>query len=308
MSRVASVDCGTNSLRLLIADVDGSALADVERELRIVRLGEGVDATGRLSTAAIARTRTVLVDYAERIARHRAEVVRMVATSATRDAANREDFTAMVEAVLGVTPEVISGAEEAALSFQGAVHGLPAVSGRVIVADVGGGSTELVAGPADGSEPLRACSIDVGCVRMTERHLRDDPPTAAQIADTVRDVQAALQRAAHDVPLTEPATLIGVAGTVTTVAALAAGLDRYEPRRIHGLTVSADSVRAVTASLLGMTRAERAALPVMHEGRVDVIGGGALILRTLMEVTGSDAVVASEHDILDGMALRLAAG
>jgi exopolyphosphatase / guanosine-5'-triphosphate,3'-diphosphate pyrophosphatase len=307
LSRVAAIDCGTNSIRLLVADVEGSALVDVERELRIVRLGEGVDATGRLSASAIARTRTALVDYAERIARHGAEGVRMVATSATRDAANRDEFAAMVHAVLGATPEVIGGDEEAALSFEGAVHGLPGVRGRVLVADIGGGSTELVAGAADGSQPLLACSVDVGCVRMTERHLRDDPPTAEQIAETERDVRAAMVRAARDVPLTEPATLIGVAGTVTTVAALAAGLDRYDPRRIHGLTVSAGAVRAVTASLLGMTRAERAVLPVMHEGRVDVIGAGALILLTLMQTTGSDAVVASEHDILDGLALRLAA-
>lgn len=307
LTRVAAVDCGTNSIRLLVADVVGAELVDVARELRIVRLGEGVDRTGRLAPAAIARTRTALADYAGVIDRTNTRAVRMVATSATRDAGNREDFTSMVRSVLGVPPEVISGAEEAELSFDGAVHGLPGASGRMLVADIGGGSTELVAGPADRSTPLEVHSMNVGCVRLTERHLRDDPPTADQVAATIHDVRAALDRAERDVALTEPATLVGVAGTVTTVVALAAGLPSYEPRRIHGAQVTAAAVTAVTESLLAMTHDERATLPVMHPGRVDVIGAGALILRTLMDVTGAATVVASEHDILDGIALRLGA-
>jgi len=305
-TRVAAVDCGTNSIRLLIADVNGDELVDVHRELRIVRLGQGVDGSGRLAPEAIARTETALQDYADLVRHHHAAAVRMVATSATRDAANRNEFAAMVTDVLGVPPEVISGEEEAALSFMGAVHSLPDVKGRVVVADIGGGSTELIAGPADESAPLQVHSMDVGCVRMTERHLRADPPGADQIAATVRDVRHALDRAALDVSLDEPAALIGVAGSVTTVAALAMELDCYDPGRIHGAAIPADAVAAVTTMLLAMTHDERATLPVMHTGRIDVIGGGALILRTVMETTGASEVVASEHDLLDGIVLRLA--
>ena len=307
LTRVAAVDCGTNSIRLLIADVNRDELIDVHRELRIVRLGQGVDASGRLAPEAIARTETALEDYADLVRHHGADAVRMVATSATRDAANRDEFVGMVTKVLGVPPEVISGEDEAALSFVGAVHSLPHLTGRVVVADIGGGSTELIAGPADRFAPLQVHSMDVGCVRMTERHLRADPPSADQIAATVRDIRDALDHAAEDVPLNEPAALIGVAGTVTTVAALAMGLDCYDPGRIHGATVTAPAVDAVTTMLLAMTHDERAALPVMHTGRIDVIGGGALILHTLMTAMGVSKVVASEHDILDGMALRLAA-
>jgi exopolyphosphatase / guanosine-5'-triphosphate,3'-diphosphate pyrophosphatase len=306
LTRVAAVDCGTNSIRLLIADVDGGQLADVHRELRIVRLGQGVDGSGRLAAEAIARTRDALADYADLVQRHGASMVRMVATSATRDAVNRDEFVAMVTSVLGVAPEVITARDEAVLSFAGAVFSLPHLTGPVLVADIGGGSTELIAGATDRSAPLQVHSMDVGCVRMTERHLRDDPPTAEQIAATVHDVRAALDRAAADVALGDPAALVGVAGTVTTIAALAMGLDRYDPGRIHGAVVAAAAVDAVTAMLLGLTHEERATLPVMHAGRVDVIGGGALVLRTLMEATGAPAVVASEHDILDGIALGLA--
>jgi exopolyphosphatase / guanosine-5'-triphosphate,3'-diphosphate pyrophosphatase len=311
--RVAALDCGTNSLRLLIADTsadpDGAGLCDVVRDMRIVRLGEGVDRTGRLSAAAIERTRVVLADYTATIAEKGAERVRMVATSATRDAANRADFVAMVRATLGADPEVISGSEEAALSFAGAVGTLPAVSGGVLVADIGGGSTELVLGEIEAGRPtaaeLRSYSMDVGCVRMTERHLHDDPPTVEQVAATVADLRTAIQRAGQDVPLRTGATLVGVAGTVNTLAALVHKLPEYDPTAIHGSVMTAAQVHAITERLLAMTHAERAALPVMHPGRVDVIGGGALVLRTLVELTGADAVIASEHDILDGIALGL---
>jgi exopolyphosphatase/guanosine-5'-triphosphate,3'-diphosphate pyrophosphatase len=302
MTRVAGIDCGTNSIRLLIADVARSGLTDVVREMRIVRLGQGVDRTGRLAPEALERTRVALADYAATIRRHEAERVRMVATSATRDADNREEFTAMVRAELGVDPEVISGQQEAALTFAGAASALAAVTDPLLVVDIGGGSTELVRG-ADGT--LRAHSMDVGCVRMTERHLRDDPPTAEQIAATVDDVRAATDHARVDVPLDGPLTFVGVAGTVTTVAAIALGLERYDPEVIHGSTITGAQIKDVTERLLRMTHTERAALPVMHPGRVDVIGGGALVLRTLVEETGVDAVVASEHDILDGIALSL---
>jgi exopolyphosphatase / guanosine-5'-triphosphate,3'-diphosphate pyrophosphatase len=305
MTRVAAIDCGTNSIRLLIADLDGSALTDVVREMRVVRLGQGVDRTGRIAPEALERTRIALADYAATIREHKAARVRMVATSATRDAANRADFVTMVRAELGVDPEVITGGQEAALSFAGAVNGLPGVIGPLLVADIGGGSTELVLGSPDGEGGLRSRSMDVGCVRMTERHLHDDPPTPAQIAATVADLRAAITSARRDVPLHEAATFVGVAGTVTTIAAIALGLDHYDAAAIHGSTISAGQVHEVTDRLLRMTHADRAALPVMHPGRVDVIGGGALVLRTLVEEIGVDAVIASEHDILDGIALSL---
>ena len=300
--RVAGIDCGTNSIRLLIADVDRTGLTDVVREMRIVRLGQGVDRTGRLAPEALERTRGALVDYAATIREHAAERVRMVATSATRDAANREEFTEMVRAELGVDPEVITGQQEAALTFSGAASALAEPAGPLLVVDIGGGSTELVRG-VDGT--IRAHSMDVGCVRMTERHLRDDPPSADQIAATIADVRAAIADARRDVPLDGDITFVGVAGTVTTVAAIALGLDRYDPDVIHGSKISAEQIAEVTERLLHMTHAERAALPVMHPGRVDIIGGGALVLRTLVEQTGVAEVVASEHDILDGIALSL---
>jgi exopolyphosphatase/guanosine-5'-triphosphate,3'-diphosphate pyrophosphatase len=300
--RVAAIDCGTNSIRLLIAEpgADGD-LVDVARQMRIVRLGQDVDRTGRLAPEAIARTRDALVDYTELIDKHGASAARMVATSATRDAANRDEFTTMVRAVLGAEPEVITGAEEAALSFAGAVAGLPGAASPVLVADIGGGSTELVSGNSE----LASHSMDIGCVRMTERHLRADPPSAAQIAATVADVRAAIEVAARDVPLAQAATFVGVAGTVTTLAAIVHGLASYDPAVIHGSTMTAAEVADVTARLLAMTHEQRAALPVMHPGRVDVIGGGALILRELVAAAGVSSVVASEHDILDGIALDL---
>jgi exopolyphosphatase/guanosine-5'-triphosphate,3'-diphosphate pyrophosphatase len=299
---VAGIDCGTNSIRLLIADVDRAGLTDVVREMKVVRLGQDVDRTGRLAPEALERTRVALAEYAAQIREHGAERVRMVATSATRDAANRDEFFAMVRAELGVDPEVITGHQEAALTFAGAVSVLPSGELPMLVADIGGGSTELVRGA--GGE-LAAHSMDVGCVRMTERHLRDDPPTAAQVEATVADVRAAVDAARADVSLDGPLRFVGVAGTVTTIAAIALELDHYDPVAIHGATISAAQIAEVTRRLLQMTHEQRAALPVMHPGRVDVIGGGALVLRTLVEDTGVDDVVASEHDILDGIALSL---
>jgi exopolyphosphatase/guanosine-5'-triphosphate,3'-diphosphate pyrophosphatase len=301
--RVASVDCGTNSIRLLVADVADGKLVDIVRDMRIVRLGQGVDRTGRLAPEALERTRVALAEYAATIRACDVQRVRMVATSATRDAANRADFVEMVQAELGTEPEVISGEEEAALSFAGAASVLPQPSGPLLVADIGGGSTELVRG-APGT-PLQAFSMNVGCVRMTERHLHDDPPMLEQVAATVADLRAAIDEARAHVRLDPGVTFVGVAGTVTTIAAIALGLDAYDPARIHGAHITAGQVDEVTERLLRMTHAERAALPVMHPGRVDVIGGGALVLRTLVQEIGVDAVLASEHDILDGIALSL---
>jgi exopolyphosphatase / guanosine-5'-triphosphate,3'-diphosphate pyrophosphatase len=305
MTRVAAIDCGTNSVRLLIADLpsDNGALADVTREMKIVRLGQGVDRTGRLAPDAIERTRVALAEYAAQIHGLDVDRVRMVATSATRDAANAGDFHDMVVATLGVEPEVVTGNEEARLSFTGAVRGLPADTPRpVLVVDIGGGSTEFVLG--DGTVEA-AVSVDIGCVRMTERHLRDDPPTAEQIAAARADIEAAVARALATVPGQRARTVVGLAGSVTTVTALAMGLESYQPERIHHSRVSRAAVDAVTDRLLGMTHAQRLELPVMHPGRADVIGAGALILAVILNGLGADSVVASEHDILDGIAWSL---
>ena len=307
--RVAAVDCGTNSLRLLLADVDPgrAGLTDVVRRMEIVRLGQGVDQTGRLAPEALARAMTVLRDYADVIARSGAQAVRMVATSATRDADNAAEFVRLVKEVLGVAPEVLTGDEEAVLSFTGATAELAAGPdpGPFLVADIGGGSTEFVLGEV-GRLPAHSISVNVGCVRMTERHLHGDPPSEAEVAAAVADIDAALEVAAAAVPVREARTLVGLAGSVTTVGAIAMELPAYDATRIHHARVAAADVHAVTRGLLAQTRAERAAIGVMHPGRVDVIGGGALILDRLMRRFGFAEVLVSEHDILDGMAWSLA--
>ncbi len=308
--RVAAIDCGTNSIRLLVADHDSATgtLTDVLRRMEIVRLGQGVDRTGRLAPEAVERTRVALVDYAQRCRELGVQRVRMVATSATRDAANREDFRAMVLRTLGAEPEVISGREEAQLSFTGAVRGLSEVDGAVppyLVVDIGGGSTELVLGV---DSVTAAHSMDVGCVRLTERHLRDDPPTPGQVAAAERDVRDALQRARADVPLEQAGTVVGLAGSVTTVAGIAMQVPSYDPDRIHHSRIPAADIRAVAERLLRSTHEQRAAIPVMHPGRVDVIGAGALILRVLVDEIGTADVVVSEHDILDGIAWSIVTG
>jgi exopolyphosphatase / guanosine-5'-triphosphate,3'-diphosphate pyrophosphatase len=302
--RVAAVDCGTNSLRLLLADVDPdrAELTDVARRMEIVRLGQGVDQTGLLAPEALDRTMAVLRDYADIIARSGAQAVRMVATSATRDAGNAAEFVRLVKEVLGVAPEVLTGEEEARLSFDGATAELAArPGGPYLVADIGGGSTEFVLGA------VHAVSVDIGCVRMTERHLHGDPPTRAEVAAAAADIDAALDTVAAAVPVRQARTLIGLAGSVTTVAGIAMGLPSYDAARIHHARVSAADVHDVTASLLAQARAARAAIGVMHPGRVDVIGGGALVLDRIMRRFGFAEVLVSEHDILDGIAWSLAA-
>jgi exopolyphosphatase / guanosine-5'-triphosphate,3'-diphosphate pyrophosphatase len=296
--RVAAIDCGTNSVRLLITD-NG---VDVHRETRIVRLGQDVDRTGSLAPDAIERTRVALADYAAVIAAQDVARTRMVATSATRDASNRRDFVAMVRATLGVEPEVVTGLAEAELSYRGSVGTLPGVQDPVLLIDLGGGSTELILGGAH----LRAHSMDVGSVRMTERHLHDDPPTRQQIDAAVADVRAALDRARADVPLDTGATVVGVAGTITTLAAMALGLDRYNSDAIHGSRVATARIAEITDALAHMDHAARAGVGVIHPGRIDVITGGAIVLRTVLEDIGADAVIACEHDILDGIALSIA--
>jgi exopolyphosphatase/guanosine-5'-triphosphate,3'-diphosphate pyrophosphatase len=306
MTRVAAVYCGTNSIRLLVADVDPAAgtLAEVDRRMEIVRLGEGVDRTGALSPAALARTFTACDAYAEVIRSTGAERVRFVATSASRDVDNRDEFAAGVRDRLGVDPEVVTGDVEARLSFAGATREL--LSGPdprpFLVTDIGGGSTELVLGDTD---VTAARSVDVGCVRMTERHLHDDPPTGKQVAAARADVEAAVRQAGETVPLAEARTLVGLAGSVTTVAAMALDLPAYDRDRIHHSRISAGDVHDVAQRLLAMTRAERAALPFMHPGRVDVIGAGALVLAVALEYVPVDEVLVSEHDILDGITWSL---
>ncbi|KWX65582.1 Ppx/GppA phosphatase family protein [Mycobacterium sp. NAZ190054] len=310
--RVAAVDCGTNSIRLLIADSAGGGLHDVHREMRIVRLGQGVDATGQFAPDALARTHAALSDYAELMRRNDVGAVRMVATSAARDVANRDEFFTMTSEVLGaVVPgtvaEVITGTEEAELSFRGAVGELDSAAAPFVVVDLGGGSTEVVLGSG---EMEAAYSADIGCVRLTERCLRSDPPTADEVEAARSVVRVALAEVVQTVPVDRARTWVGVAGTMTTLAALARKLTTYDPDAIHLSRVSFDDLLPVCADLLAMTRQQRAALGPMHEGRVDVIGGGALIVQELAALLGERAgitdLVVSEHDILDGIALSIA--
>jgi exopolyphosphatase/guanosine-5'-triphosphate,3'-diphosphate pyrophosphatase len=320
--RVGAIDCGTNSIRLLIADVEGSRLRDVHREMRIVRLGEGVDATGQFAPVALDRTRAALAEYADEMRVHGVEKVRMVATSAARDASNREEFFAMTAELLGaVVPgsvaEVITGTEEAALSFTGAVGELDTAGGAgksgtgaapFVVVDLGGGSTEVVVGDAGGV--TASFSADIGCVRLTERCLHSDPPTAEEIEQARIVVRDGLSEALRAVPVEAAKTWVGVAGTMTTLSALAQGLVTYDADAIHLSRVGFDELLTVCGDLIAMTRKQRAALGPMHEGRVDVIGGGAIIVEELARELGSragiDELVVSEHDILDGIALSIA--
>ncbi len=300
MTRVAAIDCGTNSVRLLVLDAQTGA--DVHREMRVVRLGEGVDRTGRLSSAALDRTRAALVDYAEVCREQGVTQTRMVATSATRDADNRAEFAALVRSVLGVEPEVVTGTEEASLSFAGATRSLDVGDGPFLVMDVGGGSTEVVLGE---SSVTGSVSVDVGCVRLTERHLRTDPPTIAEVDAAEADLAEAVERIRDAVPVSQARTAVGLAGSVTTVAAYALGLTTYDEKRLHHTRIDAADVVRACEALLAMSRAERAALPFMHPGRVDVIGGGALVIRALVQGLGLSSVLVSEADILDGIAWSL---
>lgn len=317
MSRVAAIDCGTNSIRLLVADVttgaDGTlALRDLHREQRVVRLGKGVDATGVLDPEALERTRVALADYTVALRRKGVERVRMVATSATRDARNRDDFFGMVRDTLGVDAEVISGDEEARLSFVGAVGDLDADDGPFAVVDTGGGSTELVVGDlVDGAATVRAAhSADIGSVRITERCLAGDPPTVDEIAAARSLAASVLADAFAAVPLDGVRTWVGVAGTITTLSAYQQRLTAYDSDAVHLSRISVDDLTRVADELLGMSREERGTHGAIHPGRIDVIGGGALIVdvlgRELRERAGITELVVSEHDILDGIARSIA--
>ncbi|BBX29607.1 Ppx/GppA phosphatase family protein [Mycolicibacterium alvei] len=312
LRRVGAIDCGTNSIRLLIADVVDGRLRDVHREMRVVRLGQGVDATGKFAVEALARTESALADYVALMAEHSVTAVRMVATSAARDAGNRDEFFAMTARLLGkVVPgsvaEVITGTEEAELSFQGAVGELDPAAGPFVVVDLGGGSTELVLGE---TAVQASFSADIGCVRLTERCLHSDPPTADEVAQARAVARDGLAHALQVVPVGGARTWVGVAGTMTTLSALAQRMTEYDPDAIHLSRIGFDDLLGVCEQLIGMTKAERLALGPMHAGRADVIGGGAIIVEELAAVLGDRAgigeLVVSEHDILDGIALSIA--
>lgn len=304
MTRVAAIDCGTNSIRLLIAEPDSSGgLRDVVRTMRIVRLGEGVDRTGEFQSDALDRTFAACDEYRVMVDEAGATVTRFVATSASRDVRNRQTFITGVAERLGVQPEVISGTEEARLSFFGALSALtPEMPGPYLVVDIGGGSTEFVLGT---SEPEQSRSVDIGCVRMTERYALGDPPSTDQVAAVRADVRSALRDVEKQVDLDRAKTLIGLAGTVTTMAAMALDLSAYDPDVLHGATMTRADVERIADRLITMPRAERAALGFMHPGRVDVISGGALILSEICRRVAVSQVLVSEHDILDGIALEL---
>ncbi|CAN2224766.1 GppA Exopolyphosphatase [Candidatus Nanopelagicaceae bacterium] len=301
--RVGVIDCGTNSIRLLIADIDGNNFREVTRQMQVVRLGQGVDETNQFHPDALERTFAAVDLYAAELARRGVEKIRFCATSATRDATNRNIFIEGVKERLGIEPEVISGDEEARLSFAGATREFNRTNGPFLVVDIGGGSTEFVLG-TDSVDT--AISVNIGCVRMTERHFHNDPPTADEIALARRDIQNAIDIAYASVDIKSAKTLVCVAGTATTVAAAALDLPEYDRYAIHLSRIQADQVHDVSKRFTSMTRDERAALGYMHPGRVDVITAGSLVLSEIVKATGAKEFVASENDILDGMAWSLA--
>ena len=302
MSRVAAIDCGTNSIRLLIADIAGDNFKEVLRTMEIVRLGQGVDQNKAFHPDAIDRTLKAVELFRDLIASKGVEKIRFCATSATRDATNRSLFTDGVRDILGIEVEVIPGEEEAELSFIGATKELRQSDAPFLVVDIGGGSTEFVFG----SEKVDfAKSVNIGCVRMSERHLNTQPPSMAQIAQAIVDIDIAITQAAAVVPITTAKTLVAVAGTATTVAAAALELTDYDRHLIHLSRISSDKVHKVAATFQSMNKDQIASLGFMHPGRVDVITAGSLVLSRIMAATGSTEFVASESDILDGMAWSL---
>lgn len=301
--RVGAIDCGTNSIRLLIADIEGNTFREVTRKMEVVRLGQGVDETNQFHPDAISRTLAAVDLFAAELSRKGVESLRFCATSATRDALNREIFVNGVKERLGIEPEVISGDEEARLSFSGATREFIISQSPFLVVDIGGGSTEFVLGS---NSVESAISVNIGCVRMSERHFRNDPPTAAEISIARSDIQNAIAIAAASVDIKGAKTLIAVAGTATTVAASALKLHEYDRHAIHLSHISAEQVNATSDQLLSMSRTDRAALGFMHPGRVDVIGAGSLVLSEIMKATNSHEFIASENDILDGIAWSLA--
>ena len=301
--RVAAIDCGTNSIRLLIADIEGDNFREVIRTMEIVRLGQGVDETGQFHPDAITRTLAAVDKFALEIAKRGVQKIRFCATSATRDATNRHLFVDGVRERLGIEPEVISGEEEASLSFTGAIQDFSPSDGPFLVVDIGGGSTEFVFGT---THVEFAKSVNIGCVRMTERHFTNDPIQTNDIEKARSDIQAAIAIAAALVPITQAKTLIAVAGTATTVAAAALNLPEYDRYAIHLARITAAQAHEASEMFLTQNREQRLALGYMHPGRVDVIPAGSLVLSEIMKATGASEFVASESDILDGIARSIA--
>ncbi len=301
--RVAAIDCGTNSIRLLIADIDGSNFREIYRTMEIVRLGQGVDQNKAFHPDAIARTLAAVDLFAQEISKRGVEHIRFCATSATRDATNRELFIDGVKQRLGVEPEVISGEEEARLSFIGATKEFAQSDAPFLVVDIGGGSTEFVYGNSDVEF---AKSVNIGCVRMTERNIHSDPPKAEEIENARRDIQEAIAVADSVVPITQAKTLIAVAGTATSVAASALNLEIYDRQLIHLSHVSAEQTHHVAITFAAMNAEERSHVGFLHPGRADVFAAGSLVLSEIMKATGAKEFVASEADILDGIAWSLA--
>lgn len=307
--RVGAIDCGTNSIRLLVADRTDDGLIYLVRRTEIVRLGQGVDVTGKIADEAMERTLLVAREYAQICREHHVEKVRFVATSASRDASNAGDFIEGVKKAFGdydVAPEVVAGAEEAFLSFTGATGDLTDAVAPYLVVDLGGGSTELVRGE---SQVEQAISLDMGSVRMTERHFHSDPPSAEEIARACADIDKILDDGQHAVSLEGIGTVIGLAGTITTVTAAALNLPAYDSARIHGAKLTFVDALAACDRILGSTKDELRAMGFMHPGRVDVIAAGALIWRTILERVSQKnpdaALRISETDILDGIALSV---
>jgi len=302
MSRVAAIDCGTNSTRLLVADGDGHTL---ERLMRITRLGQGVNATGELREDAISRTVDVLREYRQVLDRFEVDRVRMTATSAARDARNRDAFFSAAEEVIGVRPELLPGDEEGRLSFAGATAELEPGSGPYLVADIGGGSTEFVVGTA-GAAPEGVLSVDIGCVRLTEQFLHSDPPTAEELSMAVSVVRDYMDDVARDLPAVKGVEqFIGLAGTVTTVAAVEIGLPTYDRDRIHHFVLTRAAVEDVFRTLATERRADRIHNPGLEEARADVIVGGAIVLVGIMRYFEFEQCLVSEADILDGLAASI---
>ncbi len=301
MTRVAAFDCGTNSLRLLVADIDVGAgtSKDLVREMRIVRLGQGVDRTRRIAEASLGRVFGAVEEYMRVVLAHDVKSIRFCATSAARDAENSEEFLTGIRERTGVLPEVLDGDEEARVSFAGATRDLPPMPEPLLVIDIGGGSTELILGDADGSI-VAAESLDIGSVRLNERHLAGDPPSKEEIAAAVSDIEQALDGCSVDPA--DAGAVIGVAGTVTTLAAAVLDLDAYDPTLIHHSVLRPDAVQGAVTRLLAMEVAQRKGLPYMHPGRADVIGAGGLILDRVLRRTTVSSMLVSEHDILDGIA------
>jgi exopolyphosphatase/guanosine-5'-triphosphate,3'-diphosphate pyrophosphatase len=302
LSRVAAIDCGTNSIRLLIADISGGKFKEVLRDMEIVRLGQGVDENKSFHPDAINRTLAAVEKFKNQLTGKGVEKIRFCATSATRDAANRDLFIDGVRQILGVEVEVIPGEEEARLSFNGATKELLQSDAPFLVVDIGGGSTEFVYG---NKEVEFAKSVDIGCVRMSERHLKSQPVEMSQVAQAIIDIDKAIAQAAAVVPISTAKTLVAVAGTATTIAAAALDLETYDRYAIHLSRIPAEKVHKVSAAFQAMTKSEISKLGFMHPGRVDVITAGSLVLSRVMAATGATEFVASESDILDGMAWSL---